>query len=73
MTPSIHEQILTALDAATLENGYPHDYDRSPQEQVEEINDWSGLIGYDPKNALHRAVAVTAVENWRRANPRPVS
>lgn len=47
---TIASQVYGALDAATHENEYPHEYDRPAKDIVLEIHDWSGIEGFDPEN-----------------------
>lgn len=67
----IRRQVLGALNAATHENGYPHEYARSPLDIVLEIHDFSGIEGFDQDDALDQAVGVAAVRQWRALNPGP--
>lgn len=65
----IPDQVYAALDAATLENEYPHEYERDPKEIVLEIHDWSGIEGFDHDFPGHIEAGVIAVNRWRENNP----
>jgi hypothetical protein len=67
---SIRDQVRRALDAATHENGYPHEYDRSERDLVLEIHEFSGIDGFDPENATDVAEGEVAVRAWRTVNPK---
>lgn len=64
-------QVRAALDAATHENGYPHEYDRSPEDIVREIHDWSGIEGFDHNNPADIEKGIGGVIKWRTDNPEP--
>lgn len=66
--PKIFDQVFTALDTATHENKFPHEYDREPSDIVNEIHDWSGISDFDPENTSHVQEGVAAVEEWRAKN-----
>ncbi|AUQ54542.1 hypothetical protein [Phaeobacter inhibens] len=68
---SIESQVKSALDAATHENKYPHEYLRPAEEIVLEIHDWSGIAGFDQDNIVDVSAAMVAVEEWRKENPQP--
>lgn len=61
----IQKQVIAALNAAHHENQYPHEFDRAPADIVAEINDWSGIEGFNPENPKHARDAETAVRQWR--------
>jgi hypothetical protein len=65
---NIFDQVFEALDAATHENDYPHEYDRSPADIVLEIHDWSGIEEFDPENQEDIDQGIAAVEEWRNKN-----
>ncbi|MBV6635042.1 MAG: hypothetical protein KI788_03935 [Mameliella sp.] len=67
----VREQVLAALDAATHENQYPHEYDRDPEDIVREIHDWSGIAGFDFGDPAQIAIGIEAVKEWRQKNPNP--
>ena len=67
---NIPEQVISALDAATHENQYPHEYWRSPSDIVLEIHDWSGIENFDPNNVADMDAAIEAVAEWRTQNPK---
>jgi hypothetical protein len=69
----ITTHVMEMLDAATHENGYPHDYDRNPMDYVAEMDEQSGIDGYDSRNVAHRELAVMGVTKWREKNPRAAS
>lgn len=66
---SIGGQVKAALDSATHENGYPHEYGRGAEDVLREIHDWSGIQGFDQENPQHIADGVYAVSRWRLDNP----
>jgi hypothetical protein len=67
--PKIQTQIRNfvteALNNATHENGYPHEYQRTPEQIAAEIHDWSGIEGYDHEDPRHIEIAALAVKAWR--------
>lgn len=65
--------VYEALNHATHENQYPHEYDRPAREIVLEVNDWSSLPDFDHEDEAHISACVLEVERWRRDNPRPGS
>lgn len=67
----IPDEVYSALDTATHENGYPHEYGRSPKDIVVEIHDYSGLSRFDIDFPGHLEAAERAVLKWRRDNPPP--
>jgi len=72
MESPIYQQIYEALDAATLENGYPHEYECKAADIVLEIHEWSGIEGFDPENPSHVQAGCAAVATWRSDNPKGV-
>lgn len=65
---SIYDQVYDALDNAAA-NEYPHEFDMKPLDVVEQINDWSGIVGFDPNDSQHMSDGENAVFDWRRDNP----
>lgn len=65
----IYTQVYEALDNATHENGYEHEYLLSHLDTVFQIHDWSGIEGFDPNDTDHVNSGHDAVTDWRRANP----
>jgi hypothetical protein len=68
----IEQQIYTALDNAFYENQYPHEYNRPEIEIVLEINDWSGIEGFDVENFDQLQTACKTIACWRTDNPKKV-
>lgn len=66
----IYNQVYEALDNATHENGYEHEWNLSPFDTVLQIHDWSGIEDFDPNNAEHLTEGENAVFDWRRDNPK---
>lgn len=65
---NIYDQVYDALNNATHENGYPHEYGRHAIDIVLEIDDWSGIEGFDSYNSEHLTEAQNAVDDWRTKN-----
>lgn len=66
----IYDQVYEALDNATHENGYEHEYALSHLDTVLQIHDWSGIEGFDPNETDHVNSGHDAVLDWRKANPK---
>ena len=67
---SIYDQVYDALDNATHENGYDHEWELTPVDTALQIHDWSGIEGFDPNNSEQLGEAQDAVFDWRRKNPK---
>lgn len=66
---SVYTQVYEALDNATHENGYDHEYQLSHLDTVFQIHDWSGIEGFEPSDTDHVNAGHDAVLDWRKANP----
>jgi hypothetical protein len=66
---TIKDQIFSALNAAHLENEYPHNFENNPQDIVAEILECSGSFeGFDEENLEDMKEARAAVICWRDEN-----
>lgn len=63
----ITHQIWQALDAAHIENRYPHDFRAKSYDIVREIIEYSGLEHFDENSFLDVREACQAVITWRDA------
>lgn len=67
---SIATQIYAALNAAHIENGYPHDFDQPAGDVVLEIHEYHGIDGFDPDFRRDMAHGRLAVAGWRGVQTR---
>ena len=67
---SVYDQVYGALDNATHSNGYEHEWYLSPFDTVLQINDWSGIEGFDETDTEIVNAGEDAVTYWRKENPK---
>ncbi len=67
---SVYDQVYEALDNATHGNGYEHEWHLSHLDTVLQINDWSGIEGFDEADTDLVNAGHDAVIDWRKANPK---
>ena len=67
---SVYDQVYAALDNATHSNRYEHEWCLSHFDTVLQINDWSGIEGFDETDTELVNAGHDAVTYWRQVNPK---
>ena len=67
---SVYDQVYEALDNATHSNRYEHEWCLSNFDTVLQINDWSGIEGFDVNDTEIVNAGHAAVTDWRKENPK---